>query len=165
MIALRHVRSGIMLINSCTLSTTSNFLAGHSHWQNVRHVKAAKDKEKSDKSMYFTQLLRRAVKEKQPGSRIKDIIASARAAKVPQATLDRALNDTEEVDPYVTAARATGGVIIVVESVFSKPVTERQKIASVVKKYGFKVEREVRHGFWSYEMEEIVLKMDLIFSS
>lgn len=39
-------------------------MAGHSKWQNIRHIKGAKDKEKSHLSTKFAQRLRLAVKGK-----------------------------------------------------------------------------------------------------
>ncbi|CAL8082846.1 unnamed protein product [Calicophoron daubneyi] len=117
--------------------------AGHAHWQNVRHTKEAKDKIKSQNALSFQRAARKAVKmgggirDPKLNSYLASVIAQAKANSVPLAVLERVLKAEDTVDPYLVEFQAPGGLFVLIETC-AKPINvERQRLLSLVKKYGF----------------------------
>jgi len=72
-------------------------MAGHSHWANIQHKKAAKDKKKGKVLSKLVKLLYVAVKEGNSGKpeenpRLRLIIDKCRAANMPKDTIKRAID-------------------------------------------------------------------------
>ncbi|KAA3675996.1 translational activator of cytochrome c oxidase 1, partial [Paragonimus westermani] len=116
--------------------------AGHSHWQNVRHIKEAQDKLKSKTSQYYLRALYSAIKagngsrDPKLNSHLAAVIAEAKANSVPLSTLEKALKAEDTTDPYLIEVQAQGGLFVLVESCAKSVNSERQRLASLVKKYG-----------------------------
>ncbi|KAF7233065.1 hypothetical protein EG68_05513 [Paragonimus skrjabini miyazakii] len=120
-------------------------LAGHSHWQNVRHTKEAKDKLKSKASQYYLRAVASAIKagnglrDPKLNSHLAAVLAEAKANSVPLSTLERALKSEDTTDPYLIEVQAQGGLFILIESCAKSVNSERQRLTSLVKKYGCSV--------------------------
>ncbi|XP_043234751.1 probable transcriptional regulatory protein Nmul_A2722 isoform X2 [Amphibalanus amphitrite] len=69
--------------------------AGHSKWANIRHIKAAKDQERSKKFDRLAKLMRTAVAEAGPDPltnlRLENLIDQARGVNMPNATIQSIL--------------------------------------------------------------------------
>ncbi|KAF6767890.1 hypothetical protein AHF37_09236, partial [Paragonimus kellicotti] len=119
--------------------------AGHSHWQNVRHTKEAKDKLKSKASQYYLRAVAAAIKagnglrDPKLNSHLAAVLAEAKANSVPLSTLERALKSEDTTDPYLLEVQAQGGLFVLIESCAKSVNNERQRLASLVKKYGCSV--------------------------
>lgn len=116
--------------------------AGHSHWQNVRHTKEAKDKIKAANAQYYRFAVMTAIRagggirDPKLNKYLADVLAQAKAHSVPFSTLERVINADDTTDPYVVELQALGGLFILVESC-AKPVQpEIQRLRSLAKKYG-----------------------------
>lgn len=150
-----HNLKVLQRISSCELSNHlfgSNYfsllfvqphrLAGHSHWQNVRHTKAANDKLKSKASQYYLRAVASAIKaghgsrDPKLNSHLAAVFAEAKANSVPLSTLEKAMKSEETTDPYVIEVQAPGGLFVLIESCARSMTSERQRLASIVKKYG-----------------------------
>ncbi|TPP65847.1 hypothetical protein FGIG_12653 [Fasciola gigantica] len=116
--------------------------AGHAHWQNVKHTKDANDKLKSKASSYYYRAVQIAVKagggnrDPKLNQHLAAVLAEAKANSVPSSTLQRALKAENTTDPYLVEVQAQGGLFILIESCAYPITPERQRLASVVKKYG-----------------------------
>ncbi|KAL3320642.1 Translational activator of mitochondrially encoded cytochrome c oxidase I [Cichlidogyrus casuarinus] len=98
------------------------FDAGHSHWQNVRHIKEAKDHAKSKAIALYTRLIAQSIKEgngiRDPkiNGRLASVLEHAKAQSVPMATIKRILEQDNIIDPYCIEVQGPGGIFILVES-------------------------------------------------
>ncbi|KAG5684311.1 hypothetical protein PVAND_013546 [Polypedilum vanderplanki] len=89
----------IRQINLCAVTSCQRLFvrnAGHSKWVNIRHIKAAKDQEKSVVFMKYARAMRLAVQEKnQPdpalNSKLASLIAEALKKNMPMATINKNL--------------------------------------------------------------------------
>lgn len=66
------------------------------------------------------------------------MLADAKANSVPYATLERALKSPMDnfIEAYIIEVQAQGGLFVLVESCAKLVIAERQKLASIIKKYG-----------------------------
>uniref|UniRef100_A0A183TGI0 Putative transcriptional regulatory protein Minf_0651 n=1 Tax=Schistocephalus solidus TaxID=70667 RepID=A0A183TGI0_SCHSO len=121
--------------------------AGHSHWQNVRHTKEAKDKERARMTSIILSQLNIAIKagggSKDPklNSRVAAVLANAKANNIPMETLNRRLAAVDITDPYVIEIQAPGGIFALVETRAKNVRPIRDKIQGIAKKYGFRVSK------------------------
>ncbi|CAH8665982.1 unnamed protein product [Heterobilharzia americana] len=116
--------------------------AGHAHWQNVKHIKEAGDREKSKNSLYYIKAIHKAIRE---GGGIRDpklnsglaaVLAEAKSKSIPLATLGKQLNEDCVTDPYLIEIRAPGGLFVIIESRAKQVSLERQRMGAVIKRYG-----------------------------
>ncbi|CAH8874013.1 unnamed protein product [Trichobilharzia szidati] len=128
----------------CLVTQFKRF-AGHSHWQNVRHIKEAGDREKSKNAIYYIRAVQTAIRS---GGGIRDpklntklaaVLAEAKSKAVPFSTLEKQLNADNVTDPYLIELKAPGGLFVIVESRAKQVQSERQRIASLIKRYGCSV--------------------------
>ncbi|KAM7542342.1 hypothetical protein Aperf_G00000010400 [Anoplocephala perfoliata] len=133
--------------NTPQIICTPNRFAGHSHWQNVRHIKEAKDKERVRVTTNFMMQIDSAIKssggvrDPKRNSKLASIIADARSKNVPMDTINRRLAAQDTVDPYVIEIQAPGGVFALIETRCKNAKSTKDKIQALAKKYGFKVSR------------------------
>ncbi|VDO02058.1 unnamed protein product [Rodentolepis nana] len=122
-------------------------LAGHSHWQNVRHTKEAKDKERMRIITNYLLQIDAAIKvsggirDPKLNSKLASVIADAKSKNVPMETINRRISAQDMVDPYVIEIQAPGGIFVLVETRLKNVKSARDKIQALAKKYGFKVSR------------------------
>ncbi|KAL7059825.1 hypothetical protein AAHC03_013274 [Spirometra sp. Aus1] len=121
--------------------------AGHSHWQNVRPTKEAKDKEKARITSIILSQLNIAIKagggsrDPKVNSRVAAVLANAKASNVPMETINRRLAAVDITDPYVIEIQAPGGIFALVETRAKNMRPIRDKIQGIAKKYGFRVSK------------------------
>ncbi|VDK31979.1 unnamed protein product [Dibothriocephalus latus] len=121
--------------------------AGHSHWQNVRHTKEAKDKERARMTAIILSQLNLAIKagggsrDPKLNSRVAAVLANAKANRIPMETLNRRLLAVDITDPYVIEMQAPGGIFALVETRAKNMRPMRDKIQGIAKKYGFRVSK------------------------
>lgn len=102
------------------------FMSGHSKWANIKHKKAKTD---AQKGKIFTKLGREiAIAVKQGGadpeanSRLKDVIAKAKAANMPNENILRSIKkasgeaDSENYEEITYEGYGPGGVAVIVEA-------------------------------------------------
>ncbi|VDQ14110.1 unnamed protein product [Trichobilharzia regenti] len=83
----------------CLVTQFKRF-AGHSHWQNVRHIKEAGDREKSKNAIYYIRAVQSA---------IRTVLAEAKSKAVPFSTLEKQLSADNVIEPYLIELKAPGG--------------------------------------------------------
>lgn len=121
-------------------------MAGHSKWQNIRHIKGAKDKQKSDMSSRFAQRLRLAVKEggNDPkfNNKLERIIAEAKKADMTTTMIENAIKSGSEMQSTSSIAEVKfiGNCVLVVEIFSNKLQLVRNEIQSICKKHGGRIE-------------------------
>ncbi|XP_018645197.1 hypothetical protein Smp_098090 [Schistosoma mansoni] len=124
-------------------STQIKRFAGHAHWQNVKHIKEAGDREKAQNALYYVKAVQRAIREgggirdPKKNSKLAAVLAEAKSKAVPFSTLEKQLNTDNEIEPYIIEIKAPGGLFVIVESRAKHVASERQRVCSIVKKYGF----------------------------
>ncbi|KAF8568753.1 hypothetical protein P879_09157 [Paragonimus westermani] len=72
-------------------------------------------------------------------SHLAAVLAEAKANSVPLSTLEKAIKSEDTTDPYLIEVQAQGGLFVLVESCAKSVNGERQRLASLVKKYGCSV--------------------------
>ncbi|VDK32120.1 unnamed protein product [Taenia asiatica] len=121
--------------------------AGHSHWQNVRHTKEAKDRERARVTSNFLIQIDAAIKlsggvrDPKLNSRLASVIADAKSKNVPMDTINKRLSAQDMVDPYIIEIQAPGGVFALIETRCKSVKGARDKVQGIAKKYGFKLSR------------------------
>ncbi|OON15666.1 DNA-binding regulatory protein, YebC/PmpR family [Opisthorchis viverrini] len=122
--------------------TEARRFAGHSHWQNVRHTKEARDKQKSKAAQIYIRAVNNAIKagggirDPKLNSQLASVLAEAKANSVPLSTLERFMKAEFTTDPYFIEVQAPGGLFILIESCAKSVNAERHQIAGIVKRYG-----------------------------
>nr|CDS27180.1 translational activator of cytochrome c oxidase [Hymenolepis microstoma] len=146
-----YIRFPLALCNvkkySLRLVYVPSRFAGHSHWQNVRHTKEAKDKERMRITTNYLMQIDSAIKvsggvrDPKLNSRLASVIADAKSKNIPMDTINRRISAQDIVDPYLIEIQAPGGIFVLVETRFKNVKSARDKIQALAKKYGFKVSR------------------------
>ena len=99
-------------------------MAGHSHWSNIQHKKAAKDKKKGKILSRLAKLIYTAVKEGGGGKpeenpRLRLVLDKCRQANMPKENVKRAIDRAAApgggYDPMTFEGYAQDGVAVVVE--------------------------------------------------
>ncbi|CAH8656698.1 unnamed protein product [Schistosoma intercalatum] len=117
--------------------------AGHAHWQNVKHIKEAGDREKAQTALYYIKAAQKAIKDSggirdpKKNSKLAAVLAEAKTKSVPFSTFDKLLSTDNQIEPYIIEIKAPGGLFVIVESRAKHVANERQRVCSIVKKYGF----------------------------
>nr|CAX73552.1 Coiled-coil domain-containing protein 44 [Schistosoma japonicum] len=142
---LIQVPTGLFVTKTTFCLTEPKRYAGHAHWQNVKHIKEAGDREKSKNSLYYIKAVQKAIRD---GGGIRDpkvnltlaaVLAEAKSKSIPFSTLEKQLNADNEVKPYVIEIKAPGGLFVIVESRAKNTANERQRISALVKRFGCSV--------------------------
>ncbi|VDP87007.1 unnamed protein product, partial [Echinostoma caproni] len=124
------------LLPGATLLDVKRF-AGHSHWQNVKHTKEANDRAKA-RTLSFVKA-GGGVRDPKLNEHLAAVLAEAKANSVPSSTLQRVLNAENTTDPYIIEVQAQGGLFILIESCAYPVNPERQRLSSIVKRYGLDI--------------------------
>ncbi|VDD82216.1 unnamed protein product [Mesocestoides corti] len=136
-------------------------MAGHSHWQNVRHTKEAKDKERVRVTTTVLYQIDAAIKscggirDPKLNSKLAAVIADAKSKNVPMETINRRLSAQDITDPYVIEIQAPGGIFSLVETRCKSVKSTRDKVQAIAKKYGFKVTKSNQGSIASEFFEHI----------
>lgn len=121
-------------------------MSGHSKWANIKHKKGKSD---AQKAKVFTKLgreLQIAVKSGGPdpesNSKLKDIIAKAKAANMPNDNIQRSIKKasgdgaSENIEEIVYEGYGPGGVAIIVETVTDNRNRTAAEVRHVFDKFG-----------------------------
>ena len=121
-------------------------MSGHSKWANIKHKKGKSD---AQKAKVFTKLgreLQIAVKSGGPdpesNSKLKDIIAKAKAANMPNDNIQRSIKKasgdgaSENIEEIVYEGYGPGGVAIIVETVTDNRNRTAADVRHVFDKFG-----------------------------
>ncbi|KAL5006762.1 hypothetical protein ScPMuIL_015568 [Solemya velum] len=120
-------------------------MAGHSKWQNIRHIKAGKDAEKSSLISKITQRIRVVIRENGNADpkfnlALARLIAEAKAKDVPNSRIDDAIKAAKlakDTGSRITIeAKGPMGTWLVIEAFTSQVSRSRQEISSILKKHG-----------------------------
>ncbi|RZC40603.1 translational activator of cytochrome c oxidase 1, partial [Asbolus verrucosus] len=117
--------------------------AGHSKWQNIRHIKGAKDAARSALFAKISRQMKVAVQEggstdMKKNSKLESVIEQARRANMPQATVQSVLrsceNDKSNSKPHLIEIKGPGGCIILCEVFTNNLHSLKQNIATLLRK-------------------------------
>ncbi|KAH9518544.1 Translational activator of mitochondrially encoded cytochrome c oxidase I [Bulinus truncatus] len=120
--------------------------AGHSKWQNIKHIKAANDKIKGQKSSFLAkklQILFMKNSEKDPklNSELANLIRWARSNNIPNDVIDNTIEKQVKLrDPKNLAVfdgRGMSNTAIIIECFSLKPHHTKSILQSLVRKCGF----------------------------
>ncbi|GFX03335.1 probable transcriptional regulatory protein PERMA_0079 [Trichonephila clavipes] len=120
-------------------------MAGHAKWQNVKHVKAEKDRQKTLLCNKYVYLIAMAVREGGPDPKLNiklsNILEQAKKNNIPSTTVENALKrGGNKKNKYGSAEiLSPGGCIVIVEYETDNISTIRHDIKSVCKKHGANV--------------------------
>ncbi|CAH0549207.1 unnamed protein product [Brassicogethes aeneus] len=133
--------------NACNFLVIQCRNAGHSKWQNIKHIKGLKDAEKSQTFGKIGRHMKVAVAEggsTDPKSNLKlaQIIEQAKRANMPQATIASILKssqaDKSGAKSHLIEIKGPGSCIILCEVFTSNLNQLKQSIATSLKKTGAK---------------------------
>ncbi|XP_023211336.1 translational activator of cytochrome c oxidase 1-like [Centruroides sculpturatus] len=116
--------------------------AGHSKWQNIRHIKAAKDLEKSKIAQKIYLQVKKAVIEAGPNpkynSKLQQLLDLAKDNSIPKATVDKAIN--KALNTKLTTAHfeilGPGGSFFIVEVETDNMSNTTHEIRGICRKNG-----------------------------
>lgn len=142
--ALRFlVRTKIFCSDTCVYNlNVSKRNAGHSKWQNIRHIKAAKDAQKSTTFNKMARLIRLAIQEgggPDPNfnARLASVIEQSKRYNMPLASIKNALENAKESESKTALKsdyyeiRGPGGCTIIV-SVLSSNMNKTKSYLNIV---------------------------------
>uniref|UniRef100_A0A0B7ABD9 Translational activator of cytochrome c oxidase 1 n=2 Tax=Arion vulgaris TaxID=1028688 RepID=A0A0B7ABD9_9EUPU len=140
-------------INCIRQINSSSFLeAGHSKWQNIKHVKAAADREKGMKSNLLSRKLQ-FIFAKNPeidpklNTELANLIKWARSNNLSNDVMNKAIDRQVKLqDPKCISAfggRGPSNTGVIIECFALKPHHTKSIIQSIVKKYGFNLNASV----------------------
>lgn len=133
-------------------------MAGHSHWSNIQHKKAAKDKKKGKVLSKLIKLLYTAVREGGSGKpeenpRLRLVLDKCRLANMPKDNIKRAIEKavggSAGYENMVFEGYAQDGVAVVVECMTDNPQRTGPEIRYIFDRAGAKVGKQgsVMHQF------------------
>ncbi|KAG8197447.1 hypothetical protein JTE90_014929 [Oedothorax gibbosus] len=118
-------------------------MAGHAKWQNIKHIKDAKDREKSLVCNRYAFLLRSAVREGGADPKLNNklctLLEQARKNNVPASVVESALKSSKNSKPPKVGSieiLGPGGCIVVMEYEADNVSTMRHEVKGICKKYG-----------------------------
>ncbi|GFS09383.1 translational activator of cytochrome c oxidase [Elysia marginata] len=119
--------------------------AGHSKWQNIKHIKAANDKERGMKSNLLAQKVKQVFQnnpEKDPklNTELANLIKWARTNNIPNDTVEKTIDRQVKLrDPKaitVIDGRGPSNTGVIIECFSLNPQHTRGILQGMVKKYG-----------------------------
>jgi translational activator of cytochrome c oxidase 1 len=120
-------------------------MAGHSKWQNIRHIKSKRDNERARTIDRMVRLIRLAVKDAglsdpKQSSKVASAVEEARDNNVPMATIENALKSGQlEKDKLLAATLeivGLGGSFLVVDILSPNAIKTKNILKPVLKKHG-----------------------------
>lgn len=150
--------------------TAACLLAGHSKWANIRHIKAAKDGEKSLIFAKYSHRMRLAIQEggtanPQNNSTLRSIIEEALRKKMPNTTIQNTLKKYSEpnaikLTKFFYDLRVLGKVYMVC-ALYTENVTKtKQDILAIIKKFSG-TQTEARPMFDEQGVIEVVVPPEM----
>jgi len=150
MLAESSVRSRLSRVVSLSHCYQQSRGAGHSHWQNIRHIKGANDALKQKVNADITRKIKLAVLDgggstnPKLNSNLARVLDEGKAKDVPSATMLEALKRIErgkstKGSQVFVEARAIGNSCVIVEGQTDKPKWFRQQVQHVLKQYGGRI--------------------------
>ncbi|XP_031836228.1 translational activator of cytochrome c oxidase 1 [Nomia melanderi] len=118
--------------------------AGHSKWQNIKHIKGENDAEKSRIFRALTIKMKVAVLETgntdpSTNPKLSNIVDQAKKANMPGATLkaalDRLKNQKQNAKPEMFIVRCPGGAMLVLQVVTTNITITKGNISAKLKKH------------------------------
>ncbi|KFM59174.1 Translational activator of cytochrome c oxidase 1, partial [Stegodyphus mimosarum] len=134
MIFLKSNKFSLYDITSCRQ------MAGHAKWQNIKHIKAEKDRKKQILCNRYARLVALAVREKGPDPKINHklatILEDAKKNNVPSSTLENAMKTGNKKTKIGTIeVLGPGGCFLVLDYEAENISTMRHDIKVICKKY------------------------------
>jgi len=131
--------------------------AGHAKWQNIKHIKAANDKENSKRNNLYANRIMHAIKSNGDNTdpewnpALRKVLAEAKAQNVPNATLDKAIKNSKksgELDTeFVWEMRGPGRVAVIAECLAKKKTSIPIPLNPIMRKCGTVHEQGVVNMF------------------
>lgn len=136
---------------------TPTFWAGHSKWQNIKHIKASKDQQKSQLFNRLIVKIRTAV-QKQGGAdqnlnrEFGDVIQECRKANMPNSTIDKAVKRALEKKSFLLKLEIIGpeNSLLVIDAEVDNRNHFRNEVRKILKKkigFGFADEGRALSSF------------------
>lgn len=123
-------------------------LAGHSKWQNIRHIKAAKDKARATMISKYINSMKIAVREGKSANpnqnrALATLVEQAKSHDVPHNTINEALKrfaaSKAVTQQYIVGGHGPNGSFFIVETETEKTQRTRHNLTFIMSKYGVKV--------------------------
>lgn len=117
-------------------------MSGHSKWHKIKHAKAITDKEKGKVFGQLSKEIASAVRQGGPdptsNTPLRDIIARARKANVPQSNIDRLLSgkDTAKKEEATYEGFGPGGSALLISIATDNPNRTVNEVRSLLKNHG-----------------------------
>ncbi|XP_015903371.2 probable transcriptional regulatory protein Tlet_1011 [Parasteatoda tepidariorum] len=124
----------------CSVACT-RYMAGHSKWQNIKHIKAAKDREKSITCSKYVRLIQFAVRESgsdpKTNSKLASLLEEARKKNIAKETLENAMKkgSSKNLKFGTLEILGPGGCMIIVEYEAANESLARHEMKYICKKY------------------------------
>ncbi len=117
-------------------------MSGHSKWHKIRHTKAINDQKKSKEFARFSreiQITARSEKDPAKNAALRDAIARAKKANMPQANIDRLLSQKDEstLQEVTYEGFGPGGAGIFIVAHTDNPNRVVNNVRQVFRKHGF----------------------------
>ncbi|XP_076284631.1 translational activator of cytochrome c oxidase 1 [Lasioglossum baleicum] len=146
-------RLGFLAYDKCRniLLQESRRYAGHSKWQNIKHVKAEQDAARSNIFRALTVKMKSVIQETgiaDPSKNLKlsQLVEQAKKANMPAATLkqffEKMKNSKQNAKHEILLLRCPGGAILVVHMLTDKLIKTKLEIFSRLKKHNTRTEDE-----------------------
>lgn len=145
-------------------------LAGHSKWQNIRHIKAAKDQARSAMIAKYINSMKVAVREGKSANpnqnrALASLIEQAKSHDVPHNTINEALkrfaSSKTGTQQYVVGGHGPNGSFFVVETECEKAQQTRNTLSFIMSKYGVKLV-DMSNIKSSFERKGIFIASDMM---
>ncbi|XP_014664988.1 PREDICTED: translational activator of cytochrome c oxidase 1-like [Priapulus caudatus] len=139
--------------------------AGHSKWQNIRHIKATKDQQRSKITSKLVMKIKSAVQEggsSDPGTNLQlaHIIEQCKKNDIPNSTWSDALKKSTQkgnaTTAIVLAGRHTSGAFFVLEGEVENSKAMREKFKGIARKQGV-MAVETSHIKMAFEHKGVIL--------
>lgn len=130
---------------SLLLTNSLRCMAGHSKWQNIKHIKAEKDKAKSLACNRFARLVALAVRENgadpKLNNKLANLLEEAKKNNIPSSTVENAFKKAERKKTMFGTIEMVGpgGCLIIMEYETDNVSTTRHGIKLLCKKYGVNI--------------------------
>ncbi|XP_078053749.1 translational activator of cytochrome c oxidase 1 [Augochlora pura] len=121
--------------------------AGHSKWQNIRHIKAATDAAKSIEFRVITAKMKTVIQETgiadpSKNSKLAQLVDQAKKANMPAATLDaffaRLKNSKQNAKKELLLIHCPGGAILVLHALTDNIVRLKLELSAKIKRHNSK---------------------------
>jgi len=117
-------------------------MAGHSKWSNIKHIKGAKDAEKSSNTQRILRQLRLVIRESggtdpKLNPRLSHVLEQARSLNVPMSSINQVLkadHTKDDLKALVLEARGPGGSYFIIDVLTNNITRTRANVGLILKK-------------------------------